>query len=78
MLVDTHAHLDFPEFIHDIPGVLSRAREADVTKIITIGIDLQSTPTGYPAGPGIRTYPCRGGHPSPWRPGNSAGTTLIS
>ncbi|MBP8645231.1 MAG: TatD family hydrolase [Syntrophobacteraceae bacterium] len=43
MLVDTHAHLDFPEFIHDIPGVLSRAREANVTKVITIGIDLQSS-----------------------------------
>ncbi|KRT71834.1 MAG: hypothetical protein XU13_C0036G0031, partial [Candidatus Rokubacteria bacterium CSP1-6] len=26
MLFDTHAHLHFPEFAEDLPGVLERAR----------------------------------------------------
>jgi len=43
VLVDTHAHLDFPEFVHDIPGVLHRAHEMGVTTILTIGIDLESS-----------------------------------
>ncbi len=42
MLTDTHAHLDFPEFAQDLDGVLHRAREAGVARIITIGIDRES------------------------------------
>lgn len=38
-LIDTHAHLTFPELSSDIDGVLSRARQAGVDKIITIGTD---------------------------------------
>lgn len=36
-LFDTHAHLDFPQFIEDIDGVLTRAQDAGVERIITIG-----------------------------------------
>lgn len=42
-LVDTHAHLDFPQFEHDRADVISRAREVDVTTIITIGVDLATS-----------------------------------
>ncbi|MEI7865835.1 MAG: TatD family hydrolase [Chthoniobacterales bacterium] len=39
MLTDTHAHLDFPEFEGQLDDVLRRARDAGVSRIITIGID---------------------------------------
>lgn len=42
-LVDTHAHLDFPEFADDLDAVLQRAREAGVTRIVTIGTSLESS-----------------------------------
>jgi len=43
MLIDTHAHLDFPDFNEDRPAILQRAREAGVERIITIGTTLQSS-----------------------------------
>jgi TatD DNase family protein len=43
MLVDTHAHLDFPEFAGDVDAVIQRAKEAGVSRIITIGTTLQSS-----------------------------------
>jgi TatD DNase family protein len=43
MLVDTHAHLDFPEFAGDVDAVLRRAKEAGVSRIIAIGTTLQSS-----------------------------------
>ena len=43
MLVDTHAHLDFPEFADDFDGVLHRAKEAGVERIVTIGTTLKSS-----------------------------------
>lgn len=36
-LIDSHAHLDFPEFEPDRDAVLDRAREAGVTGIVSIG-----------------------------------------
>ena len=45
MLVDTHAHLDFPEFAGDLDDVLHRAKAAGVERIITIGTTLQSSRT---------------------------------
>lgn len=41
MLIDTHAHLDFPEFADDLQGVLDRARNAGVSEVVTVGIDLE-------------------------------------
>ncbi len=43
MLIDTHAHLDFPEFAEDLEDVLLRAKQAGVERIITIGTTLQSS-----------------------------------
>lgn len=43
MLIDTHAHLDYPDFAEDFDAVLSRAREAGVTRIITIGTGIESS-----------------------------------
>lgn len=42
-LIDTHAHLDFPDFAQDLPAVLTRAREAGVTQAVSIGTDLASS-----------------------------------
>jgi TatD DNase family protein len=42
-LIDTHAHLDFPEFADCIPAALERAQQAGVTTIVTIGIDIDSS-----------------------------------
>lgn len=38
MLVDTHAHLHFDEFAEDVDGVIVRAHEAGVEKIICVGV----------------------------------------
>lgn len=38
-LIDTHAHLDMPEFEKDLPGVIQGAQEAGVTTIMTVGTD---------------------------------------
>jgi TatD DNase family protein len=35
-LIDSHCHLDFPEFADDLPGLMSRAKAAGVTEMITI------------------------------------------
>src|SRR5215469_13813099 len=39
MLIDTHAHLDFPEFDADLNQILARAKDAAVSRIVTIGTD---------------------------------------
>ena len=43
MLVETHAHLDYPDFAPDFDDVLRRADEAGVTRIITIGTSVESS-----------------------------------
>jgi TatD DNase family protein len=43
MLVETHAHLDYPDFANDFDEVLRRATEAGVTRIITIGTSVESS-----------------------------------
>ncbi|MFK8251240.1 TatD family hydrolase [Ancylobacter terrae] len=37
MLVDSHCHLDFPDFAPEIDAVVERARAAGVGKLLTIG-----------------------------------------
>ncbi len=40
-LIDSHAHLDLPEFDKDREEVIKRARKSGVEKIITIGIGIK-------------------------------------
>jgi TatD DNase family protein len=42
-LIDTHAHLDYPDFEADLEGVIKRAAEAGVGRIITIGTGIESS-----------------------------------
>jgi TatD DNase family protein len=43
MLIETHAHLDYPDFANDLDDVLRRATEAGVTRVITIGTSVESS-----------------------------------
>ena len=43
MLIDTHAHLTFPDFANDLDGILARAAEAGVTRVITIGTSVEGS-----------------------------------
>src|SRR5688500_10870451 len=40
---DTHAHLDYPDFAQDMGDVVARAKAAGITKIISIGTNLESS-----------------------------------
>ncbi|MEE2614247.1 MAG: TatD family hydrolase [Verrucomicrobiota bacterium] len=40
---DTHAHLDFPDFRDELSEVISRAADAGISRIVTIGTDLESS-----------------------------------
>jgi TatD DNase family protein len=40
---DTHAHLDYPDFAADLPQVIERAGAAGISKLISIGTDLESS-----------------------------------
>ncbi|MBN1368150.1 MAG: TatD family hydrolase [Dehalococcoidales bacterium] len=42
-IIDTHAHLDMPQFDSDREAVIKRAVAAGVSRIITNGIDLESS-----------------------------------
>ena len=65
MLIDTHAHLDFPDFANDLQDVLRRADEAEVRRVITIGTSIESSrraielAENYPS-----VYAAIGVHPS--------------
>jgi TatD DNase family protein len=43
MLIETHAHLDYPDFANDFDDVLRRATDTGVTRIITIGTSVESS-----------------------------------
>jgi TatD DNase family protein len=40
---DTHAHLDYPDYAGDLPQVIERATAAGISRVITIGTDLESS-----------------------------------
>ena len=40
MIIDSHAHLDYPQLAADLPAVLARAGEAGVDSVISIGVKL--------------------------------------
>ena len=43
MIVDSHAHLDAEAFDEDRNDVIDRAFAAGVSRIVTIGVDLESS-----------------------------------
>ena len=43
MLIDTHAHLDYPDFENDLEQVIEAAAKAGVRRIISIGTGLESS-----------------------------------
>ncbi len=45
MYIDSHCHLDFPELLSDLDGVLARMACAGVTHALCVSVNLQ----GYPA-----------------------------
>jgi TatD DNase family protein len=40
MLIDSHCHLDFPDFASEVPEILARARAAGVGHFLTIGTQM--------------------------------------
>ena len=40
---DTHAHLDFPDFREEVDEVVQRAADAGISRIVTIGTELESS-----------------------------------
>jgi TatD DNase family protein len=44
MLVDSHCHLDFPDYAGDVEGVVTRARAAGVGTCLSIGTELARFP----------------------------------
>jgi len=43
MLYDTHAHLDSPDFAGELPQLIERAQAAGISRIISVGTDLESS-----------------------------------
>jgi len=43
MLIETHAHLDYPDFASDFDEMLARAADGGVSRIITIGTSVASS-----------------------------------
>jgi TatD DNase family protein len=43
MLYDTHAHLDYPDYAAEVAAMIDRAHAADITRIIAIGTNLESS-----------------------------------
>ena len=65
MLIETHAHLDYPDFAPDFDEVIQRANEAGVTRIITIGTSIESSQRAVElAGKYSSVYAVIGVHPS--------------
>ena len=46
MLVDSHCHLDFPDFAGEVVGILARAKEAGVGLMLTVGTQLSRAAAG--------------------------------
>lgn len=43
-IVDSHCHLDFPDFEGELPDIIARARAAGVTRMVTICTKLKNEP----------------------------------
>ena len=43
MIIDTHSHIYYDKFNHDIDEVIKRAIDADIEKIICVAVDLYTS-----------------------------------
>lgn len=44
-IVDSHCHLDFPDFEGELPNIVQRAKDAGVTRMVTICTKLKNEPS---------------------------------
>ena len=44
MLVDSHCHLDFPDFADDLDGIVARAEAVGVGRMVTISTRVRRLP----------------------------------
>jgi TatD DNase family protein len=42
-MVDTHCHLVDPQFVNDLDGVLRRAQDVGITRIVNVGYDVETS-----------------------------------
>ncbi|MFW5697369.1 MAG: TatD family hydrolase [Fimbriimonadaceae bacterium] len=64
-LVDTHCHLNVPDYFPDPGPVIRRAEEAGVEKMVAVGIDLPSSRAAVElAEEHASVYACVGWHPN--------------
>ncbi len=66
VLIDSHCHLDDEKLAFEIPAVLERAREAGVTRLVTIGTDEVSSRAAFDIAsryPGV-VFHTVGAHPT--------------
>jgi TatD DNase family protein len=62
---DTHAHLDYPDFVSDLGQVIERAEAAGIARIISIGTDLDSSKRAIELSQRFpQVYAAVGWHPS--------------
>ncbi len=63
MIIDTHAHLMFPEFEKDLDEVLDRAKKAGVTAIVNAGCGVEASKKSVKMADGKFLYATLGLHP---------------
>jgi TatD DNase family protein len=64
MIVDSHCHLDFPDFDGELPNLIARARAAGVTRMVTICTRLRQEPRVRAIAEGYEgVYYAAGTHP---------------
>lgn len=62
---DTHAHLGYPDFAEELPELMARAKAAGITKIVTVGTDLESSRRALKIAEAFpQVYAAVGWHPS--------------
>ncbi len=65
ILVDSHCHLDFPDYDEDRDQVIANAVKAGVTRMITIGIDRRTSEAAVRlAGEHVEVFAAVGIHPN--------------
>jgi len=63
-MIDTHTHLNFPDLLGDLEGVLARAEEAGVGRFVVPGTTLEDSVSSLDLAAGDeRIFGCVGLHP---------------